>query len=63
MLIPCFFLEISLVEQKNPSAIHYAFYPFFGTTGYVPRTKQELTAEAGSKPLDEARNTVMAKAP
>ena len=25
--------------------------------------KQELTAEAGSTPLDEARNTVMAKAP
>ena len=25
--------------------------------------EQELTAEAGSKPLDEARNTVMATAP
>ena len=29
--------------------------------GHIP-AKQELTTEAGSKPLDEARNTVMVTA-
>ena len=41
----------------------YYYYYYEISYAHSVIIKQELTAEAESKPLDEARNTVMATAP